>query len=514
MSSSVLPAWLDPLTSAAGQRSLDAWAIEQAGIPGVELMERAGSGLALRVGELVPDGPVAVVCGKGNNGGDGFVVARLLAGLGREVHTLILAEPREYRGDAAANLARLAHNAPEPFTTEALDGAAVIVDALLGTGFDGKPREPYATAIRAINAARSHAFVVACDVPSGVDASSGEIAGEAVHADATVTFHAAKPGLWIAPGKACAGLVEVIDIGIPPSDEPIAPAAGVITEAVLGAVPRRGTDATKFTAGAVLVCGGSQGLTGAPLLAALGAMRAGAGYVTVAAAASLTSILHHKPLEVMSVELPEVDGELGEDAITLALERAARVQSVILGPGLGREPAAAEFARRLARQAATPLVLDADGLNAHAGAALAGLRRRTAPTVLTPHAGELARMLQLDSESVSARRLHHAREAAAQSGAIVVLKGDDTLVVDPDGRVAVSPGGAPALATAGTGDVLSGVLGAHLAKGLDPFTAACAAVQVHLMAGRRAAAETGPEGVIATDVIAQLPAVLRAGNGG
>jgi NAD(P)H-hydrate epimerase len=397
------------------------------------------------------------------------------------------------------------------FSAERLRGASVIVDAILGTGFAGAPRGAAADAIAAINDASDDAIVIACDVPSGVDASTGEIAGVAVHADATATFHAGKPGLWIAPGKAHAGDVTVIDIGIPAQGRPDHATIGLIKPAVTDRIPRRSRTSNKFTVGSVLVCGGSPGLTGAPSLAARAAMRAGAGYVTVAAPASLAAVFESKLLEVMTVALPDDGGALTEAAVTAARERAGRVQSVVLGPGLGRDQRTAGFVRALAAGVSVPLVIDADGLNAYAAdaAAMRELTARAAPTVLTPHAGELGRLLAVDSATVDAGRLRCAREAAQVSSAIVVLKGDDTIVVDPSGRVAVSPGDAPALATAGTGDVLSGIVGAYLAKGMDGFEAACAAVFVHAAAARRAAAELGSEGVIASDVIATLPLILR-----
>ncbi len=509
---SALPTWLDALPDAAQQRALDAWAIGDRGIPGVDLMERAGGGLALLCAELAPAGRVAVVCGRGNNGGDGFVTARLLRERGREVRVLMLADGAEIQGDAKLNLERLPGPEPLPFGPGALDGAALIVDAILGTGFSGAPREPAAGAIRAINDHRDDAVIVACDVPSGVDASTGEVAAEAVLADATVTFHAAKPGLWIAPGKRHAGALTVVDIGIPAGYQGPDPQIGLITDRVLAQLPGRDPGSNKFTAGAVLVCGGSRGLTGAPALAAQAAARAGAGYVTVAVPDSLVEILAIKLLEVMQIGLPERDGTLAPAAVAAALERAQSVQSVVLGPGLGREPAAHAFARELARAVPVPLVLDADGLGAHAGEALSALSERPAATILTPHAGELGRLLAQGSSEIGARRLACAREAARRAGAVVVLKGDDTLVADPGGRVAVSAGDAPALATAGTGDVLSGVIAAALAKDLEPFVAACAGVFAHAEAGRLAAASIGPEGVIASDVISQLPrALVRRG---
>jgi NAD(P)H-hydrate epimerase len=505
-----LPAWLEPLPDAAEQRALDGWAIETRGIGGTELMERAGAGLTDVVQRRAPEGPVAVVCGKGSNGGDGFVTARMLREAGREVRVLLLAPAEELRGDARVNFDRLQGPAPEAFDAGALSGAAAIVDAILGTGFSGTPRDPAAGAIEAINAAAHGSdatVVIACDVPSGVDASTGEVAGAAVKADATATFHAAKPGLWINPGKSHAGEVRVVDIGIPPDGRPGEPSVGLITGRVEAGIPRRGSASTKFAAGSVLVCGGSTGLTGAPSMAAEAAMRTGAGYVTACVPRSLNLVFESRLLEVMTVPLTDHDGALTPQAADEVLTRVARVDALVLGPGLGRADGTVELARRVAADADAPLLLDADGLNAHAGA-LGSLAGRSAPTVLTPHAGELGRLLGVDSGAVEARRLRSAREAARTAHAILVLKGDDTIVAHPDGRVAVSPGGAPALATAGTGDVLSGVIGALLAKRMDPFDAACAGVLLHVRAGRLAARDIGAEGAIARDVIERLPAAL------
>jgi NAD(P)H-hydrate epimerase len=382
----------------------------------------------------------------------------------------------------------------------------VIVDAILGTGFSGGPREPASGAITAINRCAPSARVIACDIPSGVDGSTGEVEGEAVRAETTVTFHAGKPGLWIAPGKDHAGDVVVIDIGIP-SGAPVAPEVGLIGGGVTDAVPRRGRESTKFAAGNLLVCGGSTGLTGAPCLASEAAMRAGAGYVTACVPASLNLVFEQRLLEVMSVPLPDQDGALGSDGAEVVLERAGRAGALVLGPGAGRAAETVNLIRRLASEVELRLLLDADGLNAHAGR-LEALAERRAPTVLTPHAGELARLLGVDGDEVGSHRLACARRAAALAQAIVVLKGDDTLIAAPDGRVAVNPGGASALATAGTGDVLSGVIGAYLAKHMDPFHAAAAGVFVHAQAGRLAAEDIGGEGVIASDVIARLPRAL------
>lgn len=491
-------------------RASDAWAIEERGIPGLDLMERAAEGLLRVVEDVAPEGRVVVVCGGGNNGGDGYAVARLLRDRGREVSVLWTSAPEALKGDAAVNAGRLGGEGVERFAAQALDGAAVVVDAILGTGFRGAPREDVAGAIEAIDDAGVP--VVACDVPSGVEASSGAVEGPAIRAVATATFHAAMPGLWIAPGKQHAGEVHVVDIGIPSGDAayPIEPHAWLIDHDVLSTYPRRGAESTKFASGHVLVAGGSRGLTGAPCLSSMAAMRAGAGYVTVCVPDALNDIFEIKLTEVMSVPLPD-DGSGGHTAKGVAgvLEKAERGGALVVGPGLGRTDDAFAFARKLARKAEVSLVLDADGLNAHAGERLASLAERGAPTILTPHAGELARLLDTDSKTVERHRLEHARRAARTSGAIVVLKGDDTIVAAPDGRTGISRGGSPALATAGTGDVLSGVLGAFLARGMEPFAAACAAVFAHAEAGRRAArALDGPDGVIAGDVVDEIARAL------
>jgi ADP-dependent NAD(P)H-hydrate dehydratase / NAD(P)H-hydrate epimerase len=510
----LFPDWLIPLPDAPAMRALDRWAIEQRGVPSLDLMERAGAGVTRAVERLAPDGPVAVLCGKGNNGGDGFVAARLLRDAGREVSVLSVSPATELSGDARANFERL----PGPPAVELADGAetlagvlaraGVVVDALLGTGFAGVPHGVAGEAIAALSGL--HTPVVSVDVPSGVDVSTGEVGGAAVTATATVTFQHPKPGLWIHPGKAHAGEVEVLDIGIPRAG-PLAAGAGLTSSAVLEALPRREASSTKFSSGHVLVAGGSRGLTGAPRMAALGAMRAGAGYVTACVPAEVQEILANGSPELMTRGLPDADGALAAAGVEEALAATSRGGALALGPGLGRRDGASAFARALAGRADVPLVLDADGLNAHVGQ-LEELAKRPAASVLTPHAGELARLLESDSETIDRRRLAHARVAARRAAAVVVLKGDDTLVADPSGLVGVSAGASPGLATAGTGDVLCGVVAALLSQGLPPFTAACAAVFLHARAGRLAARTVGSaEGVIASDVIEALPAA-RAGE--
>jgi NAD(P)H-hydrate epimerase len=372
------------------------------------------------------------------------------------------------------------------------------------------PRSPVAEAIAAIN--ESGAPVVAADIASGVDASTGEVEGDAVRATITVSFHAAKLGHRIAPGKAHTGDLRVADIGIPPGAPDDAP-GGEIGREVLAIAPRRGAGSTKFTSGQVMVAGGSRGLTGAVVLSSSAAIRAGAGYATAMVPAELEPIFEAKLTEVMTRACPSAGGAFSPDAAGPILEAAERADALVLGPGLGRTDAALGVAREVASAARAPLVLDADGLNAHAES-LEALAARVAPTVITPHAGELGRLLGRESSEIGAHRLASAREAARLGRCITLLKGDDTIVVDgtaEDGSIAVNSLSSPALATAGTGDVLAGSIAAMIARGVEPFAAACAAVRANTQAGLIAAERVGAaESVIATDVIAALPEGLRA----
>jgi NAD(P)H-hydrate epimerase len=503
-----LPRWMEPLFEGAEMREVDRWAITERKIAVEDLMERAGEGLAAVVARRAPAGRIVIVCGKGNNGGDGIVAARVLRQAGRDVEVLVVWPPEWMGEDAQAQIEKLPGPKPVTFEAGKLNKANMIVDCLLGTGSSGSPRSPADRVIEELEAAK--APVIACDIPSGVDATTGEVEGPAVHCIATATFHRPKVGLWVRPGKEYAGEVEVIDIGIPRGG-PARPEAGLIGSGVLREVPRRTAASTKFSSGNVFIIGGSRGLTGAPCMAALAAMRAGAGYVTVGAPASLELSFTVRLLEAMMVGLPEDgDGHLEASGVEPVLKAVGRADAVVLGPGLSKDPDAQALARGVAPRIDVPLVIDADGLNALAGQMEEILAGRRWPTVLTPHAGELGRLLEVDSKEVERQRLRHVREAAALSKAFVVLKGDDTLVAAPSGRVAISRGRAPGLATAGTGDVLSGVIGAMLAKGMPVAQGACAGVYAHLRAGQIAAAAHGPDGVIASDVIAALPAALSA----
>lgn len=490
-----LEPWLAPLLLPDELGASDQFAIAQ-GIAGFTLMQRAAAHLARTALAVLPAGPIAVLCGPGNNGGDGLVAAQLLHDAGRDVRVLATRDPNGYRGDAA--LARDACTLPiEPWQQDALTGAASAIDALLGTGATGAPRGVEADAVRAL--ASASIPVVACDLPTGVDAATGVVPGVAVEAKVTVTFHRPSPGHVIRPGKHHTGRLIVADIGIP-EGAPVRPSAGLLRDAVAQLLPTRAGDSHKFSAGSVVVVGGAPRYPGAAVLAARGAQRGGAGYVIAATAPSAATALHAAAPEVISWPWPR-EGDLGD---WLRGRLGERGDAVVAGPGLGDGEAAGQVIAA-AHASVLPLVLDADGLGPFAAAPQR--LRRDAPLVITPHAGELGRLLDRSAPQIAAARAASATEAAAASGAVVVLKGDDTIVADPSGRLAVNDLPAPALATAGTGDVLAGLTGALLAAGVPAFTAACAAVRLHARAGVAAARLRGSaDGVVAWDVAELLPA--------
>jgi len=426
-----------------------------------ELMERAGAAVAREAMLAFPAArSFACVCGGGSNGGDGRVAARVLREAGH-----------------------VADETVEP------DGHDVVVDALFGTGFQGAPRSEAAALIERMNAAP--APVVSVDLPSGVDASTGEIAGAVVDADLTVTFLARKVGLAVAPGRFHAGRVVVADIGLEAAPTVHRRAA----PALLSIVPRRGARDTKYSSGSVLVVGGQPGMTGAACLTAIAALRADAGYVTLAVPESALAAAEVLVLEPVKIGWSDADGV---ETIVRAAERAS---SLAIGPGLGRGDQRQALVRELLERVQLPAVVDADALFDLV------LFDRTAPTVLTPHAGELARLLDTDSDWVQTHRLAAAQQAAERFGAVVLLKGADTIVAAPGEGVVVCDLGPPSLATAGTGDVLTGVVAAFLAKGLSPTLAAAAASVAH---GQAAALAPHRAGLVASDLLAVLPTALDA----
>ena len=497
--------WLHPCLDAEEMRAVDHWAIRERGVPSLQLMEAAGQAVANAAAEVAGSGRAVVVCGKGNNGGDGLVAGRFLRELGFEVDALLLAPGDQLSDDARANLDRLegARQIDPAELAGAMLGAGVIVDAVFGTGFAGTPRDPAAKAIDAMSAAA--APVVSADIASGVNASTGEVEGHAVSSAVTVTFHASKLGHWIRPGKDHTGELRVAPIGIP-AGAPIDPKAGLIEPRVLELAPHRAPGSTKFSSGEVVIVGGSRGLTGAVCLSALGAIRAGAGYATVAVPADLEPIFEQKLTEVMSIGCASRDGRLRPAASEQILGATERAAAVVLGSGMGREPGTKRLVQELTPRIKAPLVIDADGLNAHAGQ-IEELQKRRRPFVLTPHAGEMGRLLDRPSDEIDAKRVESAKEAARRSGGIVLLKGDDSIVTDGE-RLAVNGVSSPQLATAGTGDVLSGMIAALIARGIEPFAATCGAVIAHSRAGRAAGDRVGHDSVIAGDVVDSIPAGL------
>jgi NAD(P)H-hydrate epimerase len=502
-----------PLASAEAMRGLDRHTIEKLGVPGELLMECAGRLVAaLAEAELAPGRRVVVLAGPGNNGGDGLVAARHLQLRGVPVVVALAADPARVRGDAARNLER-AERAGVAFSGPRwrAEPGDVIVDALFGTGLARPLEGEAAAAVRRILAARPACRVVAVDLPSGLDADTGQPLGACVQADLTVTLALPKLGLALEPGRSLAGRVVVGRIGIADEAPGVALRAGLLTRRGAGGLlPERPADGHKGRFGHVLVAAGSRGKTGAAALAALGAARSGAGLVTVACPAGASAILQASSREAMTAPLAESpEGELAPEAAEPLLGLARERDVLALGPGVGRGAGARELVRRVAPRAAVPLVLDADGLVAFEGEPEA-LRRRELPGVLTPHPGEAGLLLGEEPAAINRDRVGSALRLAERSGAVVVLKGAASVVAEPGGRVRVNPTGGPVLASGGTGDVLTGVIAGLLAQGLAPFDAASAGCFVHGLAGDRLARRLGPAGVLAGEVANELPAAAEA----
>jgi ADP-dependent NAD(P)H-hydrate dehydratase / NAD(P)H-hydrate epimerase len=513
-----------PVVTAAEMREADRRAIEEVGVPGLMLMERAGAAVAAAVRERFPGAArVTVLCGKGNNGGDGFVAARHL--MDRRPQVYLLGRRDDVRGDAAAHLAKYeeaggsVHEAAEEAAWDhararALD-CDLVVDAILGTGLRDAPSGLSGRVVADLAAiVGDRPAVLAVDVPSGLSSDTGDTPWPSVRAALTVAFAAAKHCHAFPPACDRVGELRVADIGIPRSLlESVRLWLLEIGDAAAAWPPRKPAS-HKGDFGHVLVVAGSVGKTGAAVLSAMGALRSGAGLVTVAIPESALAPVAAARPELMTEPLPAAGRGFAASALERALELAQARDAVVLGPGLGQAAETQAFARALVARCASPLVLDADGLNAFAASAEGGpaaeLPWRTAPTVLTPHPGEMARLAGGSTRDVQSRRLESARALAARSGAVVVLKGQRSVIAAPDGRAAVNRTGNPGMATGGTGDVLAGIIGALLARGCDAWTAAIAATCVHGLAGDRAAARLGQESLLAGDLVAALPEALRA----
>jgi hydroxyethylthiazole kinase-like uncharacterized protein yjeF len=493
-------------------------AAEARGISTISLMESAGFAVALEAAHVAGgrNGRRAVVvCGPGNNGGDGSVAARILSGWGMGVAVLTVSDdPRE--GPAAANLRRLRAETTvrvRPCSSQLLARellrADVAVDAIFGTGFHGTPEGSFAIAIEQL--ASSEVPVVAVDIPSGVDGSNGRVEGDAVRATATVCLGALKPGAVLPPGWTYTGEVTVADIGFPPdlirSDTSVVEAVDVASR-----LPRREPDTHKQASGVVMVVGGSRSMTGAVCLMAEAAARVGAGLVVVATPERVMPVVQGVVTEAVFLPLPETEeGTVSRAALDHLLERMDKTDAAAIGPGMTTESQTQDLVRAFAAESPRPFVLDADGIGAFAGRA-GELSGRKSDAVLTPHLGEFARLSGLADEEVTADRLGAVRDIARETGAAILLKGSRTVVASPEGEARVNPTGTSVLATAGSGDVLTGMTAGLTARGLEPFEAATVAAYLHGVAGRIAGERTG-EGTTSRDVLAAVPSAVARVRG-
>ncbi|MBI9086665.1 MAG: NAD(P)H-hydrate dehydratase [Desulfobacterales bacterium] len=510
------------LVTASEMQEMDRRTIEEFGLPGRVLMENAGRGATRFFLDTFTDltgKTVAVMAGRGNNGGDGFVMARTLAQQGVRVVVYLLAESGHVRGDAAANLALLAPlkvpvvemPTPETFARHrtAMAHAHVWIDAILGTGLNTDVREYFKEVIDFLNDANRPVFSV--DVPSGLHADTGKPCGAAIRAVATATFAFAKIGHRLLPGAAHTGKLNIVDIGIPPHiAAAVAPAHALITEDhVRGMIHPRPTDAHKGTTGHVLVVAGAPGKTGAAAMAAMAALRAGAGLVTLGIPASLEPIVEARVLEAMTEALPEEDGRLTEASMDRVLSLLEAKQCLALGPGIGTAAGTKTMVTQLVSDCPVPLVIDADGLNCLAGRTEI-LRAARAPVILTPHPGEMARLMGISTQQVQNDRIGCARTFARTHGVWLVLKGAMTVVAHPDGSVRINPTGNAGMAAGGMGDVLTGLIAGLIAQGLTPGEASETGVFLHGRAADTLARTVAPRGYLASEVMNAIPGELAA----
>jgi ADP-dependent NAD(P)H-hydrate dehydratase / NAD(P)H-hydrate epimerase len=505
---------VQPILTPSEAATLDG-AAEARGISTSSLMERAGWAVAVAAARVAGGRSghrVVVVMGPGNNGGDGAVAARVLDGWGMRVSAISLGEGGLREGPAAEQLRRLVAEtrvtlfeyAEAPLARE-LDRADVVVDAIFGTGFHGEPKDRFADAIGQLST--SSVPIVAVDTPSGVDGATGEVAGSAVRATRTVCLGALKPGVVLPPGSFAAGEVEVADIGFPPD---LIGSNLCLVEAsdVAAGLPHRAPDTHKRATGVALIVGGSRAMTGAVSLMAEAAAAVGAGLVVVATPQSAMPVVQANVTEAVFLPLPETkEGTAAEDALGALMDKAAEVDAVAVGPGMTTEAETQALVRSFAGNLPKPFVLDADGLNAFAGRS-AALAERKAAAVLTPHAGEFARLSGHDANEIARNRVAAVRGLARETNAAVLLKGSRTVIASAEGSARVNPTGTSFLATAGSGDVLTGMTAGLIARGVDPFDAATTAAYLHGVAGSIAGASTG-EGTTAGDVVAAVPSAVR-----
>ncbi len=506
------------ILTAAQMQALDRRTITEAGVPGLTLMERAGTHVAELVLEgLGPDSTdtVTILCGKGNNGGDGLVTARLLAKRGPKVQVVLLHDPGVFSGDAKTMWQRwkktpAARATVVTPTRERLDAllaeSRVVVDALLGTGLTSDVTGAYRSAIEAMNGCGRP--IVAIDLPSGIHADTGAVMGAAVRAAATVTFGHPKLGLFVGAGIDHAGRVRIGDIGIPAaySDQGSSPLSLLVESDMERLLPERRASAHKGTFGHAAIVAGSVGKTGAAALAAKAALRIGAGLVSVATPAGINATLEAKLLEVMTAPMPETKAHtLARSGLDRLLAFVSSRTAAAIGPGLSTHPETVDLVQAMIPRLDKPTVLDADALNALVGKTRL-LSDGKAPLVLTPHPGEMARLVEdATPESINRDRIGTASRLATTCGVVVILKGARTVIAKSDGEAAICPTGNAGMATAGTGDVLTGMVAGLLAQRLSPWDAARAGVYLHGLAGDLAAAEIGQAGMIAGDLLERIP---------
>ncbi|MCX5722847.1 MAG: NAD(P)H-hydrate dehydratase [Nitrospirae bacterium] len=510
------------IVTGAEMQLLDRRTITEAKIPSATLMERAGEGIVRQLEEQY--GPmrgktVTILCGKGNNGGDGLVVARLLHRQRAKVQVLLLTPVADLSRDAAAMYRRFAKVAgsakilrfrPAEQVRPLLASSDILVDALLGTGLSAEVTGTYREAIELINGAGKP--VIAVDLPSGIHADTGAILGQAVRASLTVTLGLPKLGLYVGAGIDQAGIIRIVDIGIPPAyvDKLESRTRLLTSDDIVNMLPERRPSSHKGTFGHAGIIAGSVGKTGAAALAAQAALRIGAGLVTVATPSSVNDVLESKLLEAMTMPFPETKARtLARSGLDRILAFVQARTAIAIGPGLSTHHETVELVQALMKHLDRPSVLDADALNALAGRASL-LTECPTPPILTPHPGEMARLeVDATAQSINADRIGTARRFARERGVFVVLKGARTVIARPDGLVAICPTGNPGMATAGTGDVLTGMIVGLLAQGVPSWEAVCAATYLHGLAGDLAARQLGQAGMIASDLIAQIPYALQ-----
>ncbi len=503
-------------------RELDRLAIETYGIPGVVLMENAGAQVVRILWQEYPHlqaRRVAILCGRGNNGGDGFVIARYLYTKGVSVQVFVMGELGGIHGDARTHLDMLQRVGVTPETVTTTESARMVgtrladydllIDALLGTGLKAEVSGTFQHIIAAMNA--SGKTIIAVDIPSGLSADVGTLLGEHVRADLTITMALPKRGLLLYPAAEHVGRLVVVDIGFPTMlREHAAVRCHVLeAEAVAAQLHKRAADTHKGTYGHVLTVAGSPGKTGAGALASLAALRTGAGLVSFAVPHTLNAAMEAKLTEVMTIPLPESEpGILGLEAVKRLMEWLEGKSALILGPGLGTHPETLRCVQEVLRQVHIPTVLDADGLNALAvdPDSIGDIR---APLVLTPHPGELARLRRTTTAMIQADRLAAAQDTARAYNAVVVLKGAHTVIAEPEGTLYINVTGNPGMATAGSGDVLSGMIGTLLGQGYPPSMAAWIAVYTHGLAGDLAATALGERALMAGDLVGALPQAFQ-----